>query len=62
MSVMNDMNPAEMLVEQRRDEAIEGVRASAGAVCAASPSYMEINAKVIGEMQALMAELKVLGL
>ena len=42
--------------------AIEDVRASAGAVCAASPSYMEINAKVIAEMQALMAELKVLGL
>jgi len=42
--------------------AIKDVRASAEAVCAASPSYMEINAKVIAEMEDLMAELKVLGL
>jgi hypothetical protein len=42
--------------------AIKDIRASAQAVSAAGPSYMEINAKVIAEMQKLLAELKVLGL
>ena len=41
---------------------IEDIRASVEALCAASPSYMEINAKVIAEMHALMAELTELGL
>jgi hypothetical protein len=39
---------------------IEDIRASAEAVRAASPSYMEISAKVIAEMKVLMAELKAL--
>jgi hypothetical protein len=41
---------------------IKDIRASANAVHAASPTYMALSAKVLAEMQELLAELKALGL